>query len=62
MTAYAAVCAHDGSTMLNAEGTVAATPADAVALGERLAEALLAKGAGLIIARERATPRAVEAP
>ena len=46
LSAYAAVCAHDGSTMLNAEGTVAATPANAVALGERLAEALLAKGAG----------------
>jgi len=62
LSAYAAVCTHDGSTMLNAEGTVAATPANAVALGERLAEALLAKGAGLIIARERATPRVVEAP
>jgi hydroxymethylbilane synthase len=49
----ASVCALDGSHCLSAQGESAASVADAVALGERLAEELLARGAGELIARER---------
>ncbi len=59
---YAAVCALDGSAMPTAEGEAAATLADAAALGERVAEALLSKGAGAIIERQRDARRVVEAP
>ena len=62
MRMYAAVCAIDGSAMPTAEGESAATLADAARLGERLAEELLAKGAGSIIERQRDTRRSVEAP
>jgi len=55
----AAVCALDGSRELRARGTASAsrgatlTAADAVALGERVADQLLAAGAAELIARER---------
>ncbi|HXY96409.1 MAG TPA: hydroxymethylbilane synthase [Steroidobacteraceae bacterium] len=55
----AVVCALDGSRELRARGTASAsrgatlTAADAVALGERVADELLAAGAAELIARER---------
>jgi hydroxymethylbilane synthase len=49
----ASVCALDGSHSLSAQGESHVSVADAVALGERLAEELLARGAGELIARER---------
>jgi len=55
----ASVCALDGSELLTARGVAVATTggapkvAEAVALGERLAEELLDRGAGALIARER---------
>ena len=67
LTLQAAVCALDGSRELRARGTAAApsgrtlTPADAVALGERIAAELLAAGAAELIARERSA-LAVTAP
>jgi hydroxymethylbilane synthase len=67
LTLEAAVCALDGSRELRARGTAAATPsgpltpADAVALGERIANQLLAAGAAELIARERSA-LAVTAP
>ena len=63
----AAVCALDGSRELRARGTATATPgrsltpADAVALGARIADELLAAGAAELIARERSA-LAVTAP
>jgi porphobilinogen deaminase len=59
---HAAVCALDGSSMLTARGEIEATPAKAATLGETLAEELLAKGAGQLIAHERDSRRAVEEP
>jgi hydroxymethylbilane synthase len=59
---YAGVCALDGSEMLTARGEVEATSANAVALGARLADELLAKGAGRLIAQERDARRTVEEP
>jgi len=63
----AAVCALDGSRELRARGTASAargaplTAADAVALGERIAEQLLSAGAAELIAHERSR-LAVTAP
>jgi hydroxymethylbilane synthase len=56
----ACLCALDGSQCLSARATASAapgaelTPADAVALGERVAAELLARGAAALIARGRA--------
>jgi hydroxymethylbilane synthase len=67
LTLAAAVCALDGSRELRARGTAVASatralsPADAGALGDRIAEELLAAGAAELIARERAA-LAVAAP
>ncbi len=63
----AAVCALDGSRELRARGTAAGvrgaalSTADAVALGERIADELLGAGAAELIAHERAA-LAVTAP
>jgi len=63
----AAVCALDGSRELRARGTASAspcrslTPAKAIALGERIADELLAAGAAELIAHERSR-LAVAAP
>jgi hydroxymethylbilane synthase len=63
----ASVCALDGSQHLSARGVATAasgaqlSPGDAVALGERIADELLARGAADLIAREREA-RAVEEP
>ena len=59
---YCAVCALDGSKHVSAQGTAEATFAAAAALGERLAEELLAQGAAHIIEGERGARRPVEAP
>lgn len=67
LTLSASVCALDGSQHLSARGVATATsgaqlsPEDAVALGERIAHELLARGAAALIAREREA-RAVEEP
>jgi hydroxymethylbilane synthase len=58
----AAVCALDGSQRLAASGNAEATSAGAAALGLRLAVELIAKGAGSLIAAERAVQASVEAP
>jgi hydroxymethylbilane synthase len=50
---HAAVCALDGSKMLQAKLEMPATLANAVSLGQRLAEDLLAQGAAQLIANER---------
>jgi hydroxymethylbilane synthase len=63
----ASVCALDGSQHLsagdvaNAAAGAQLSPEDAVALGERIADELLARGAADLIAREREA-RAVEEP
>ena len=63
----ASVCALDGSRHLSARGAVTAASGaqlsteDAVALGERVADELLARGAAELIAREREA-HAVEEP
>jgi hydroxymethylbilane synthase len=59
---HACVCALDGSSMLTARGFIAAQPANATRLGERLAHELLAKGAGELIAHVREVGAAVAAP
>lgn len=59
---YAGVCALDGSEWLSARGDVDASVESAAALGKRIAEELLAKGAGRLIANERESRRAVEEP
>ena len=56
---FSQVCALDGSKKVTAEGTCAPNLGEAAALGERLAEELLAKGAGSIIAIERGTKKGV---
>jgi hydroxymethylbilane synthase len=67
LTLAACVCTLDGSQALSARGTGAAASGGAlsaeaaIALGTRLAEELLARGAGELIARERSA-RAVEEP
>jgi hydroxymethylbilane synthase len=70
LTLEACVCALDGSRALSARGTAPAgvagtvAAAEAAALGRRLAEELLARGAGELIAQERAAraESSVEAP
>jgi hydroxymethylbilane synthase len=57
----ATVCALDGSRHVAAAGTGAASMAEATALGQRVAEDLLARGAGALIAQERGR-LAVSAP
>jgi hydroxymethylbilane synthase len=60
---HAAVCALDGSKMLEAKAQMPATPANAVSLGQRLAEDLLSQGAAQLIANERtARSLATEGP
>jgi hydroxymethylbilane synthase len=67
LTLEASVCTLDGARSLSARATVAATSAgaaalqEAVALGTRVAEELLARGAGELIAQQRQA-RAVEEP
>lgn len=59
---YAGVCALDGSEWLTARGEVDATVEKAAALGQRLAEELVAKGAARLIASERESRLPVEEP
>lgn len=59
---HAAVCALDGSRALTAQGEAAATLESAATLGHRLADELLSKGAGELIAHERDSRREVPAP
>lgn len=59
---HAAVCALDGSRMLAAHGETAAILESAASLGQKLADELLSKGAGELIAHERGSRREVEAP
>jgi hydroxymethylbilane synthase len=67
LTLEAGVCALDGSRHLSARGSAAAAPAaaltaeDAAALGIRVAEELLGRGAGELIAAQREA-RAVDEP
>jgi hydroxymethylbilane synthase len=56
---YSQVCALDGSKRVTAEGACALNLAEAAALGQRLAEELLSKGAASIIAVERGSVRGV---
>lgn len=49
----ATVCALDGRRHVAGAGSAPAAVADAVALGQRVAEDLLARGAGALIAQER---------
>jgi len=63
LTLHAAVCALDGTRMLRAEAQIAATPDNAVSLGQKVAEDLLSQGAAGLIANERtARSLAVERP
>jgi hydroxymethylbilane synthase len=57
---FAAVCSLDGKTFLSAADSASATPADAAALGVRLAEHLLDRGAGRLIEQQREAVRAVQ--
>jgi hydroxymethylbilane synthase len=59
---HASVCALDGSSLLTAEGSIAAGAANAKLLGRRLARELLAKGAQRLIADVRGVGNAVAAP
>lgn len=59
---HAAVCALDGSRLLSASGDAQPGEAAAQALGQRLAEELLAQGAGTLIAAEREVQGRAEAP
>jgi hydroxymethylbilane synthase len=59
---YAAVCALDGSQCLTARSEIDSTPEHAVALGQRVADELLAKGAAKLIAHERASHLSAEEP
>ncbi len=52
----ATVCALDGRQSVCATGDAAATPGEAEALGRRLAEELLARGAAALITRARGAP------
>jgi hydroxymethylbilane synthase len=61
LTLRACVCALDGTRHLMARAEAPAARAEAEALGVRLAEELLARGAGELMASEREA-RAVEAP
>ena len=57
----ACVCALDGTRQLSASAVTGASPGEAVALGLRVADELLARGAAALIAREREAP-SVEEP
>jgi hydroxymethylbilane synthase len=57
----ASVCTLDGSSELRAQGSAPASIGDAIALGERVADDLLARGARELMARERSR-LAVPAP
>lgn len=59
---HAAVCALDGSQMLRGEALGSATLESALALGERVAQQLLAKGAGQIIEQQRGMQTVAELP
>ena len=61
LTLMACVCALDGSRHLTARGEAPAAAAEAEALGVRVAEELLARGAGELMASEREA-HTVEAP
>ena len=61
LTLMARVCALDGTRHLSARSEAVAEPAEAEALGVRVAEELLANGAGELMQQERAA-RAVEPP
>jgi hydroxymethylbilane synthase len=50
---HAAVCALDGSKLIQAKSQMPATLANAVSLGQRLAEDLLSQGAAGLMANER---------
>ena len=56
---FSQVCALDGSKQVVVEGTCAPNIDEAVALGQRLGEELLSKGAASIIAIERGMKRGV---
>lgn len=56
---FSQVCALDGSRNVTAEGTCALDVAEAAALGQRLAEDLLSKGAADIISIERGMKKGV---
>jgi len=63
LSLHAAVCALDGSRVLQAKAQLPASPANAVLLGQRVAEDLLSQGAAQLIANERtARSLATEAP
>jgi hydroxymethylbilane synthase len=57
---YAGVAALDGSEWLTARGEAKGTLEEAVALGQRVAEELKAKGAARLIADERDSRRPAE--
>lgn len=59
---YSQVCALDGTKQVVAEGTCALNVTDAAALGQQLAETLLQKGAGSIIAIQRGGRQTVSPP
>jgi hydroxymethylbilane synthase len=59
---HASVCAHDGSSLLAAQGCIAAKAQNAQILGERVAHELLEKGARRLIVAVRAVGSAVAAP
>jgi hydroxymethylbilane synthase len=59
---YAAVSTLDGRTLVDAEARAGTTLEDASALGLKVAETLLAQGAGAIITQQREGLRPVEAP
>ena len=61
LSLMACICALDGARQLSARGQTPAVDAAAEALGVRLAEELLGRGAGELMASERQA-RAVEAP
>jgi hydroxymethylbilane synthase len=61
LTLSASLCTLDGTRRLSARGQAPARLEEAVALGERLADELLAQGAAELVAAERQA-RAVEEP
>lgn len=59
---YSQVCSLDGTKHVIAEGTCSLDVAEAAALGQQLAEELLQKGAGTIIAIQRGGKQTVSPP
>jgi hydroxymethylbilane synthase len=59
---HATVSALDGSESLTARGEIESSRENAVILGQRLADELLAKGAARLMAQERAAHREAEEP